>query len=132
MNSSSKDKRGFKPNMASAILVIAAIGVIVALCAGNPASESWPLKCPLYQMTGWQCPLCGMQRAIHEMCHGNAMKAWEYNPALWVSLPYFAVLGASSLFPSIRKYRIIRLAREDRTLLIVGELLIMWGIARNF
>ena len=127
-----KNKGGMKINFALAIVAIVAIGVVVALWAGNPASEIWPLKCPLFQMTGWQCPLCGMQRAIHEMCHGNVLKAWEYNPGLWVSLPYFAVLGASSLFPSTRKYRIVNWARQDRTLLIVGALLMAWGVARNF
>ena len=127
-----KNKGGMKINLSLAIVAIVTIGVAVALWAGNPASERWPLKCPLFQMTGWQCPLCGMQRAIHEMCHGNVLKAWEYNPALWVSLPYFAVLGASSLFPSIRKYRIVNWARQDRTLLIVGALLMVWGVVRNF
>lgn len=127
-----KNKGGMKTNLPLAIVAIVAIGVVVALWAGNPASEIWPLKCPLFQMTGWQCPLCGMQRAIHEMCHGNVLKAWEYNPGLWVSLPYFAVLGASSLFPSTRKYRIVNWARQDRTLLIAGALLIAWGVARNF
>ena len=126
-----KNKGASRFSTAYVILAIAAAGVVVALWAGNPASESWPLKCPLFRMTGWQCPLCGMQRAIHEMCHGNVQKAWEYNPALWVSLPYFTILGASSLLPSIRKYRIVRWTRRDRALLIVGALLMVWGIVRN-
>ena len=116
-------------------IIISSIGlvavVVAALWLGDPSSAEWPLKCPLYQMTGWQCPLCGMQRAVHEMCHGNVREAWLYNPALWVLLPYFITLGLSSLFPRTRRFRLVRWANKDSTLLIVAIMLVAWGIIRN-
>ena len=108
-----------------------AVAVVAALWLGDPSSTEWPIKCPLYQMTGWQCPLCGMQRAVHEMCHGNVREAWMYNPAMWVSLPYFITLGLSALFPQARRFKIVRWARKDSTLAIVALLLVAWGIMRN-
>ena len=114
-----------------------AIGVGVAAIAllllyiGNPASESWLLKCPLYQFTGWQCPLCGSQRAIHEMLHGHIGEAWRYNPALWLAMPYLVAWAAGALMPSLERYRIVRWARQDRVLAVVTALLLLWGVVRN-
>lgn len=118
-------------NKSIALIVIAAGAVAVALFFGAPASEAWPLKCPLYQMTGWQCPLCGMQRAIHEMMHGNVGAAWGYNPALWVSLPYFTVLGVAAVFPHTRRCKAVCWAGKGSTFLFVAMLLMIWGVVRN-
>jgi len=114
-----------------------AIGVGVAAIAllllyiGNPANESWLLKCPLYQFTGWQCPLCGSQRAIHEMLHGHIGEAWRYNPALWLSMPYMATWVAGALIPGLERCRIVRWVRQDRVLAVVAVLLLLWGVVRN-
>jgi hypothetical protein len=41
----------------------------------DPAIHPFYLKCPFHVLTGWLCPLCGMQRGIHDLLHlewGNA------------------------------------------------------------
>ena len=113
------------------ILVGVAAMALLLLYLGTPASENWLIKCPLYQFTGWQCPLCGSQRAIHEMLHGRLAEAWGYNPALWVAMPYVALWGAGTLNPALEKYRMVRLARQDRVLAVVAVMLLLWGVVRN-
>lgn len=104
---------------------------LVALYVGTPASENWPIKCLLYRFTGWQCPLCGSQRAIHEMLHGNVVEAWHYNPALWLALPYFGVWAVGSMMPGLEEHKIVRWARQDRVLAVVAVALLLWGVVRN-
>ena len=104
---------------------------LVALYVGTPASENWPIKCLLYRFTGWQCPLCGSQRAIHEMLHGNVVEAWHYNPALWLALPYFGVWAVGSMMPGLEEHKLVRWVRQDRVLAVVAVALLLWGVVRN-
>ena len=39
-------------------------------------------------LTGWDCPGCGIQRAIHALFHGHFIEAISYNYYLAYSLPY--------------------------------------------
>ena len=116
---------------ARALLAILIVGVALALAFGNPYSLAWPLKCPLYWMTGLQCPLCGMQRATHELLHLHFAEAWKLNAGFIVISPYFGVLLLGTLFPSIQKWKIVEWCRRDRTFLIVMSLFALWGIIRN-
>lgn len=116
---------------AKALLAILIVGMALALAFGNPYSLSWPLKCPLYWMTGLQCPLCGMQRATHELLHLHFAEAWELNAGFIVISPYFGVLLLGTLFPSIQKWKFVEWCRRDRTFFIVMGLFALWGIIRN-
>jgi len=112
------------------ISILAVICIIMAL--GNPHSLSWPLKCPLYQITGLQCPLCGMQRAIHELLHGNIKEAWILNPGFFLFSPYWIIILLGTMFPNLQKNNVIvRFCYRDKTILIVILGLLIWGIIRN-
>lgn len=66
-------------------------------------------KCFLYQLTGYKCPGCGTQRALHELSHLNIAAAWRYNPLLLVAIPviailfYFSYFGGKERFPKAAK-----------------------------
>lgn len=47
--------------------------------------------CPFYTLTGWRCPGCGSQRAIHQLLNGNVIAAWHYNPLMVAAIPYVTV-----------------------------------------
>ncbi len=113
------------------IAVIATAAVIVVLALGNPASESWFLKCPLYQTTGIQCPLCGSQRALHEMAHGHIATAWNYNPALWVFILYLLFVASGHFSPRIRQSKTYQWWSGDKGIFTVIGLLLLWGVVRN-
>jgi len=36
--------------------------------------------------------LCEMQRAIHELLHGNIKDAWILNPGIFLFSPYWIIL----------------------------------------
>jgi hypothetical protein len=45
-------------------------------------------RCPFRLVTGYQCPGCGSQRAIHHLLNLRVGKAFAANPLLVISLPY--------------------------------------------
>lgn len=111
-------------------ILITLICLILAL--GNPHNTSWPLKCPLYQFTGLQCPLCGMQRSIHELFHGNITEAWTLNPGFIIFSPYWIIVLLGMFFPNMQKNNgIVEFCCRDKTILLALLGLVIWGIARN-
>lgn len=70
------------------LLVILAIIYFVF----DPANSTYFPKCPFLSLTGFQCPGCGSQRAIHQLLNGNLIQAFHYNPLLVIILPYVFLL----------------------------------------
>ena len=67
--------------------------LIVLLCGTwlycfNPTQFIFSPKCPFKMLTGWDCPGCGIQRAIHALFHGHFIEAISYHYYLAYSLPY--------------------------------------------
>jgi hypothetical protein len=66
--------------------------MIFVYASFNPAeSELFP-KCFFHSLTGFKCPGCGSQRAIHHLLNGEVAAAWRMNQLLIVSIPYI-ILG---------------------------------------
>jgi hypothetical protein len=73
--------------------------VLVALVAGvslyyllDPADYDFFPSCPFYTLTGYKCPGCGSQRAIHHLLNLDIPSAFRENALLVTALPY--ILGA--------------------------------------
>ncbi|WP_169463247.1 DUF2752 domain-containing protein [Kaistella palustris] len=76
----------------------------------DPANSALFPKCPFKYITGFSCPGCGSQRALHEILHFNFLKVFEYNALLIFSLPYiltgfaFNFNVVKNRFPNARKF----------------------------
>lgn len=57
----------------------------------DPAKYSLFPKCPFHLLTGFDCPGCGSQRAMHALLHGNLREAMGYNILLVISIPFLMV-----------------------------------------
>jgi Protein of unknown function (DUF2752) len=79
--------RSFKwiPLLAAVLGLAVAAGAAVVLYVFDPAGQRFVPVCKFYQMTGLQCPGCGMTRATHQLLHGRIGAAFYYN-ALYVAL----------------------------------------------
>ncbi|MFT6126200.1 MAG: hypothetical protein ACJAVA_000663 [Flavobacteriaceae bacterium] len=53
----------------------------------NPSTHSYFIPCPFNFLTGYHCPGCGSQRAIHQLLHFNILAAFRLNPLMVLSLP---------------------------------------------
>ncbi|MDM1530605.1 DUF2752 domain-containing protein [Myroides odoratimimus] len=56
------------------------------------SDDNGGLSCMFYRETGWLCPGCGGQRALHALLHGHFREALEYNIMILVYFPLLAFL----------------------------------------
>src|SRR5690606_18511222 len=79
---------------------LAVIGIILLLAAffiyfytHDPSNEeNLFVKCTFKAATGWDCPGCGGQRAVHHLLHFEWGKAFRYNALFVLLLPYLGIL----------------------------------------
>jgi hypothetical protein len=58
----------------------AALFFAVVLYRFPPGEYGFYPRCPVYALTGWQCPGCGMTRALAALLHGHVAEALRWNP----------------------------------------------------
>lgn len=67
-------------------------------------------KCPFLLATGYECPGCGSQRAIHSLLHLKIGTALKYNAFMVLALPYILLgiyleyFGGKRRFPGVEKF----------------------------
>jgi hypothetical protein len=84
--------------------IIFGTAIIFCIIAGvylyaqyNPEDYSFFPQCPVYALTGYQCPGCGSQRAFYHLFHGHIQTAFLYNPLMIALAPYI-ILGVYLVF----------------------------------
>jgi len=99
----------------------------------NPAESQLFPKCPFLYFTGYQCPGCGSQRAVHAMLHFDFKEAFSHNALLVASVPY-VVAGllfnhekVRSRFPKTRKVLF-----GQQAIFVVLATVILFFVVRNF
>ncbi len=108
---------------------LAAAIVVSAYFFFDPSTTPFP-RCIVKTVTGFDCPGCGSQRAIHALLHGRIADAAHFNLLLVVSLPILALMIVAAAI----RYRHPRLhnALNSRIAIIAwGCVIIVWWIARN-
>ena len=69
-------------------ILLSIVFIIVIFSVANPSTSSfWP-KCLFKLITGFDCPICGLQRSLHAFLHGDFSHAIAYNYYLILALPY--------------------------------------------
>ncbi|MCR5455519.1 MAG: DUF2752 domain-containing protein [Bacteroidales bacterium] len=69
----------------AAIIVIALVAVMVVVYRNNnPLETNTFPKCSFYVATGYKCPGCGGQRAVHYLLNGEFVESFKQNPLLHV------------------------------------------------
>lgn len=122
-------KKNLKWSIVSLFLILLAVlyGVY------HPSDHSYFPKCPFREITGYLCPGCGSQRAIHYLLNGDVMSAIKENGLLVLSIPYVlmgftidAVKHPSVLVLKWRK----RLFGQTAIFIVLGIVIGFW-ILRN-
>lgn len=97
----------------------------------DPAQHFFP-KCPFFWATGWKCPGCGSQRAIHQLLNANIPEAMRANFLLVLASPY-VIFGLVLEYTSWReKYASVRRKWYGRSAAwaALAVVLVFW-LARN-
>lgn len=113
------------------LLVLAALLVIgLVYYALDPSASAVFPRCTFLSLTGYKCPGCGSQRAIHALLHGDVVGAFRYNALLLISIPWIALY----VYAESRRVRNPRLyARLNAPLLIwlFLAMVLLWWLLRN-
>ena len=82
-------------------------------------------------LTGYDCPSCGSQRAIHALLNGDVVKAVKFNPFIFLIAPYLLILFYVMLSTNIFAQRIRYYAYNRITIIVYLLLYFLWWILRN-
>lgn len=89
-------------------------------------------KCPMKFITGYNCPSCGIQRAVHCVLHGEFMEALHYNLFLTISIPFAIIVILASWYNFNHVFDGLNKLICNRYVLITYIILYFsWWIIRN-
>ncbi len=88
-------------------------------------------KCIFRLASGYDCPLCGVQRMIVCLIEGDFRSALLYNPYILIVSPYITVLLAVVLFPKYVSDKVRRVAMSPVTVSLFALLMLFWWVLRN-
>lgn len=89
-------------------------------------------KCIFKLVTGYDCPGCGFQRAIHALLHGHIAEAIRYNLFFAIGFPYLlALLFARHVLPVSKQQKIIAVLEGKVMIYTYIILTILWFFIRN-
>ncbi len=116
------------------LLAVLGLGFLVVIYAYyDPETNPIFPKCPLRELTGYKCPGCGSQRAIHDLMHLDFSSAFQHNMLLVISIPYIVVGAVFDLikYPSPRLALWRQRLFGTKAILTVLFLIIAFWIGRN-
>lgn len=102
---------------------VCAVAIIVYLWAFDPTQYPAP-QCVFKRLTGYDCPGCGTQRALHALLHGRIAEAWHYNAALLPGIVLALLFG-------LRPRKLRPLLDSTAASLTVLAAVLAWWLARN-
>jgi len=105
------------------LTIILGLLLIVALIPCQILFDETHSVCIHYWLLGFQCPLCGMTRAVYEMTHLRFATAINYN-AVVALLPLYLATDIATLF---FKQNWLLQVRKTFLLLIIAGLLMLYA-----
>lgn len=97
----------------------------------DPSKPNFLPVCPLYTMTGFACPGCGMTRGFHALFHGDVISAIDFNALI----PFWALLfgyGFVGLVLTAVRGRGLKLLKFNPLLLwLLLFVVVAFGVVRN-
>ena len=107
------------------------VAVVVIYFFVDPASTALAPRCLFKALTGFDCPGCGFQRALHAALHGDFATAWACNPALFFFIPVTGLYAFAELMPR-RAGRLRRVLISPAAIIALALAFVAWWVIRNF
>lgn len=117
--------------------VVAIVVVATLLLLGafyffvDPGSSIVAPKCVVKALTGYDCPSCGGQRALHALLHGEVADAFRLNPFLVVAVPYLLALLYAHFATGRRAARVRQVTHHPAVIWGYVVLFFLWWVVRN-
>jgi hypothetical protein len=117
--------------LSAAVGVIAMTGGASVVYAFDPSQTHFLPVCPLYALTGFACPGCGLTRGFHALFHGDVLTALDFNALIPIWTVIFGYLFVSLLLTAVRGRGLPWKFISPSTLFGFVVLLITFGVLRN-
>ena len=117
-----------KPTM---LFVVVGLCLVLIYVNINPATSYLMPKCLFKMLTGYDCPSCGGQRALHALLNGRVYDAFMLNPFLFLVAPYILAVLYSSFSKSMVAMKIKPFVSHYVTISIYLFVYILWWVVRN-
>lgn len=100
----------------------------------NPQQYNLFPKCPFYAITGYKCPGCGSQRAIHYLLNFDLHNAWRQNFLLIIAIPYIitGLIFEYQKHPTPKMLQWRKILFGYKAIIIVFIIVMSFWIIRNF
>lgn len=110
-------------------IALGVVAIIVIYSVFDPSVMPFP-RCVFLTLTGWECPGCGSQRALHSLLHLDIVAAWRYNALMVCAIPFVVALVIAD---SLRtKYPAIHKVLNSRLIILIALIVILsWWLLRN-
>lgn len=110
---------------------LAAVGVLALHLRDPHVSGSWGI-CPFLAVTGWDCPLCGGLRGVHDLTHLEWSAAASSNLLLIVLVPLALAFWGRRIVATWRGGEAMRPLQVPTSVWVVGlGLVTLFTVARN-
>src|SRR5476651_1521895 len=83
---------------AGVIFGMAIVGAGAFVFFFNPSTHGFYPVCVFHQLTGLNCPGCGMTRAFYALLHGNFLPALKDNALFIFTIAFLGARGAKYFF----------------------------------
>ena len=113
--------------------IIAVILFAILYRINDPSKSDYFPKCPFYELTGFKCPGCGSQRAIHHLLNAEIYQAIKENLLLVISIPYILTGFVFDLIrnPGERILKWRKVLFGKKAIYIILTVIIAFWILRN-
>ena len=103
-------------------------GLVYALICGI---LGFGIPCVFYEVTGWQCPGCGVSRMCLSLLRLDFHGAFEANPVLLLLLPLLIAVAVDSIVRYVRTGSLRTKGWSAISVWIAVVILLVFGIFRN-
>lgn len=123
-----KDNLIIRASLLSTILLLLLLAALI-----NPVDHSF-YKCGFKELTGYECPTCGISRSIHSASHFKFADSFDYNPLGLIIFVSLLILITILLAEIILRRKIIvkpKLLNSRRFYISLLSVWMLYWIANN-
>lgn len=113
------------------IIFLVATLLLLFIIFVNPFTSAFAPKCIFRLLTGYDCPACGIQRALHTAMNGDIATALRYNYFLLISIPYFLAVAITTFWKADLIVKMGYYVQHPNVVRAILVLIIIWWIVRN-
>lgn len=97
----------------------------------DPVKSSFLPVCPLFSLTGFACPGCGLTRGFHALFHGDIITAIDFNALIPFWAVVFGWVFVSLILLAVRGRGLPMWPTYPKVLWVFMIVLVGFGVLRN-